>query len=75
MRFRGVGRQMMKLLLERSRQAGMGEVFLEVRPSNMHAIALYQSLGFVEVGRRKAYYQAADGREDALVLKLQLPVT
>jgi ribosomal-protein-alanine N-acetyltransferase len=75
MRCRGVGRQMMKLLLERARQAGMGEVFLEVRPSNMHAIALYQSLGFIEVGRRKAYYQAADGREDALVLKLQLPVT
>jgi [ribosomal protein S18]-alanine N-acetyltransferase len=75
MRCRGVGRQMMNLLLERSRQAGMGEVFLEVRPSNMHAIALYQSLGFVEVGRRKAYYQAVDGREDALVLRLQLPVT
>jgi [ribosomal protein S18]-alanine N-acetyltransferase len=75
MRCRGVGRQMMNLLLERSREAGMGEVFLEVRPSNMHAIALYQSLGFIEVGRRKAYYQAVEGREDALVLKLQLPVT
>jgi [ribosomal protein S18]-alanine N-acetyltransferase len=74
-RERGVGRQMMNLLLERSRQAGMREVFLEVRPSNLHAIALYQSLGFSEVGRRKAYYQAVDGREDALVLKLSLPVT
>ena len=41
----------------------------------MHAIALYQSRGFIDVGRRKAYYQAPDGREDALVLKLQLPVT
>ena len=75
MRGRGVGRQMLKLLLERARQAGMGDVFLEVRPSNLHAIALYQSLGFIEVGRRKAYYQAVDGREDALVLKLSLPVT
>ena len=75
MRGRGVGRQMLNLLLERSRQAGMSEVFLEVRPSNMHAIALYQSMGFIEVGRRKAYYQATDGREDALVLKLSLPVT
>jgi [ribosomal protein S18]-alanine N-acetyltransferase len=75
MRERGVGRQMMNLLLERSRQAGMAEVFLEVRPSNTHAIALYQSLGFCEVGRRKAYYQAVEGREDALVLKLSLPVT
>jgi ribosomal-protein-alanine N-acetyltransferase len=72
MRGRSVGRQMLNLLLERSRQAGVGEVFLEVRPSNLHAIALYQSLGFIEVGRRKAYYQAVDGREDALVLKLAL---
>jgi [ribosomal protein S18]-alanine N-acetyltransferase len=74
MRGRGVGRQMLMLLLERARQAGMQDVFLEVRPSNMHAIALYQSVGFIEVGRRRGYYQAIDGREDALVLKLALPV-
>jgi len=61
------------LLLERSRQAGMDAVFLEVRPSNPYAIALYQSVGFVQVGLRKGYYQAPDnGREDALVLKLDL---
>ena len=74
MRGRGIGRQMLMLLIERSHQAGMQDVFLEVRPSNMHAIALYQSVGFVEVGRRRGYYQAVDGREDALVLKLSLPV-
>jgi ribosomal-protein-alanine N-acetyltransferase len=74
MRSRGVGRNMLRLLLERAAQAGMQDVFLEVRPSNLLAIALYQSLGFVEVGRRKGYYQAAEGREDALVLKLGLPV-
>lgn len=74
MRGRGVGRQMLKLLIERSSQAGMQDVFLEVRPSNMHAIALYQSVGFIEVGRRRGYYQAVDGREDALVLKLAIPV-
>jgi ribosomal-protein-alanine N-acetyltransferase len=73
-RGRGIGRRMMQLLLERSLQAGMQDVFLEVRPSNLHAIALYQSLGFHEVGRRRAYYQAEMGREDALVLKLTLPV-
>ena len=71
---RGIGRQMLMLLIERASQAGMQDVFLEVRPSNMHAIALYQSVGFVEVGRRRGYYQAVDGREDALVLKLSLPV-
>lgn len=74
MRGRGIGRQMLMLLLERASQAGMQDVFLEVRPSNMHAIALYQSVGFIEVGRRRGYYQAVDGREDALVLKLAIPV-
>jgi [ribosomal protein S18]-alanine N-acetyltransferase len=73
LRGRSIGRQMLLLLLERSRQAGMEAVFLEVRPSNPHAIALYQSVGFVQVGLRKGYYQAPDnGREDALVLKLDL---
>jgi ribosomal-protein-alanine N-acetyltransferase len=73
LRGRSVGRQMLLLLLERSRQAGMQAVFLEVRPSNPHAIALYQSVGFAQVGVRKGYYQAPDnGREDALVLKLDL---
>ena len=74
MRGRGIGRQMLALLIARSAEAGMQDVFLEVRPSNLHAIALYQSVGFVEVGRRRGYYQAAEGREDALVLRLSLPV-
>ena len=73
-RGRGIGRRMLMLLIERSQQAGMQDVFLEVRPSNVHAIALYQSVGFIEVGRRRGYYQAVEGREDALVLKLALPV-
>jgi [ribosomal protein S18]-alanine N-acetyltransferase len=70
LRGRGVGRQMLMLLLERARQAGVTDVFLEVRPSNRLAISLYQSVGFVQVGIRKGYYQADPGREDALVLKL-----
>jgi len=72
LRSRGVGRQMLMLLLERARQAGMTEAFLEVRPSNTLAIALYQSVGFNQVGLRKGYYQCDGGREDALVLKLDL---
>jgi [ribosomal protein S18]-alanine N-acetyltransferase len=72
LRGRGVGRQMLMLLLERARQAGVAETFLEVRPSNRLAISLYQSVGFVQVGLRKGYYQAEQGREDALVLKLRL---
>ncbi len=72
LRGRGIGRQMLALLLERSRDAGMEDAFLEVRPSNRLALALYQSVGFVQVGVRKGYYQAEQGREDALVLKLRL---
>ena len=72
LRGRGVGRQILMLLLERARQAGVAEAFLEVRPSNRLAISLYQSVGFVQVGLRKGYYQADPGREDALVLKLAL---
>ncbi|MGB5103134.1 MAG: ribosomal protein S18-alanine N-acetyltransferase [Steroidobacteraceae bacterium] len=72
LRGRGIGRQMLMLLLERARQAGMKETFLEVRPSNLLAIALYQSVGFMQVGLRKGYYQAEAGREDALVLRLDL---
>jgi ribosomal-protein-alanine N-acetyltransferase len=43
---------MLMLLIERARQAGMGDAFLEVRPSNPLALALYQSVGFVQIGRR-----------------------
>jgi ribosomal-protein-alanine N-acetyltransferase len=72
LRGRGVGRQMLMLLLERARQAGVEHAFLEVRPTNTLAISLYQSVGFAQVGLRKGYYQAEQGREDALVLKLAL---
>ena len=72
-RCRGVGRRMLEYLVDRARAAGMGEAFLEVRPSNTAAIRLYQSLGFEHVGIRRGYYQAVGGREDASVLKLVLP--
>lgn len=71
-RCRGVGRQLLRYLLERSRALGMAEAFLEVRPSNISAIRLYQSLGFEQVGVRRGYYQATNGREDAAVLRLAL---
>jgi [ribosomal protein S18]-alanine N-acetyltransferase len=71
-RCRGVGKQLLAYLVDRARSAGMGEAFLEVRPSNTAAIRLYQSLGFEQVGIRRGYYQAIGGREDAAVLKLAL---
>ncbi|HUA88492.1 MAG TPA: ribosomal protein S18-alanine N-acetyltransferase [Steroidobacteraceae bacterium] len=72
-RCRGAGRKLLLCLLERAHAAGMAEAFLEVRPSNTTAIRLYQSLGFEQVGTRRGYYQAPNGREDAAVLKLVLP--
>ena len=68
-RRRGVGQQLLLALLERAGAAGMREAFLEVRPSNVAAIRLYLALGFEQVGMRRGYYQAVNGREDAAVLK------
>jgi ribosomal-protein-alanine N-acetyltransferase len=68
----GFGRRLMEHLLERAAAAGVHEAFLEVRPSNLSAIRLYQRLGFEQIGIRRGYYQAPDGREDAIVLKLEL---
>ena len=71
-RCRGLGRQLLHSLLECAGSAGAAEAFLEVRPSNTAAIRLYLALGFEQVGMRRGYYQAVDGREDAAVLKLAL---
>jgi ribosomal-protein-alanine N-acetyltransferase len=68
----GFGRRLLEHLLERATAAGVGEAFLEVRPSNLVAIRLYQRLGFEQIGIRRGYYQAPDGREDAIVLKRDL---
>ena len=62
----------MQHLLDRARTSGMHDAYLEVRPTNMSAIRLYQSLGFERVGTRRGYYQAVGGREDAAVLRRRL---
>ena len=71
-RSRGFGRRLLEHLLERAAASGVAEAFLEVRPSNLSAIRLYQHLGFEQIGIRRGYYQATDGREDAIVLKREL---
>lgn len=71
-RCRGIGRQLLNSLLERAGAAGMADAYLEVRPSNTTAIRLYLALGFEQVGMRRGYYQAANGREDAAVLRRAL---
>src|SRR5688572_27951592 len=69
---RGYGRRLLRALLQLARGRGAQRVFLEVRPSNAPAIALYHDEGFNEIGRRPRYYPARDGREDALVMALEL---
>ena len=69
-RGRGLGRHLLGRLLDVSRWSGVQRVFLEVRPSNPLAKALYESAGFREIGRRPRYYPAKGGREDAIVMEL-----
>ena len=71
-RCRGIGRRLLAHLLLAAGNAGAREAFLEARPSNTSAIRLYQSLGFTQIGMRRGYYQAVDGREDAIVLKRRI---
>lgn len=69
---RGHGRHLLRAMMHVARGRGAERVFLEVRPSNAGAIALYHSEGFNEIGRRPRYYPARDGREDALVMAIEL---
>lgn len=64
----GYGEQLLDEILKKSRGSEVKEVFLEVRPSNETALALYRKKGFRQIASRPAYYQAHEGREDAAVL-------
>jgi ribosomal-protein-alanine N-acetyltransferase len=66
-RRRGLGRLLMGFALDWGRRRGARRAFLEVRPTNAAALALYGSLGFRTVSLRRRYYQHPT--EDALVLE------
>ena len=72
MRGEGYGYALMDRLITLARQLSADMMFLEVRPSNAAARRLYDKLGFNEIGSRRNYYPAAQGREDALILAKQL---
>jgi ribosomal-protein-alanine N-acetyltransferase len=65
---RGLGRSLLRSLYAELQAAGAVSMTLEVRPTNEAARHLYASEGFLEVGRRRDYYPARGGREDALLL-------
>ena len=68
----GHGSELLKQAMRLARSRGAQHIFLEVRPSNLAAKALYERFGFREVAVRAGYYPAHAGREDALVLTLAL---
>jgi ribosomal-protein-alanine N-acetyltransferase len=69
----GLGRDLLEHCLARACDHHADSVFLEVRTSNTGAIALYRSNGFIDLAVRRDYYPARDGREDALIMKKELP--
>lgn len=68
----GYGRQLLRYLLKIAREHHARTTLLEVRPSNAQALRLYHGIGFNEVGIRRAYYPGRKGREDALILAIEL---
>ncbi|HEU4458740.1 MAG TPA: ribosomal protein S18-alanine N-acetyltransferase [Methylibium sp.] len=70
---RGHARAMLDALVHEARRRAAKELWLEVRPSNLRALALYQRYGFVRTGLRRAYYpNHGRRREDAVVMSLDL---
>ena len=68
----GHGSTLLEEAMRLARARGAAHIFLEVRPSNDGAKALYRRFGFRQVAVRPGYYPAHGGREDALVLTLAL---
>ncbi|MEQ1438786.1 ribosomal protein S18-alanine N-acetyltransferase [Fontimonas sp. SYSU GA230001] len=68
----GLAQFLLRHLLMVARAAGVALLLLEVRKSNAAAQRLYEGFGFAPIGERRGYYPAHGGREDALVLALNL---
>lgn len=64
---RGLGHAVVRALLGEAKKRGIATVFLEVRPSNAPALALYRGEGFTECGRRKNFYRLPT--EDAVLME------
>lgn len=69
---RGLGAELLRFIAKLAQDYAVERIFLEVRPSNAAALALYRRAGFRTIGVRRAYYPAHSGREDAVVLELAL---
>ncbi|MEE8365259.1 MAG: ribosomal protein S18-alanine N-acetyltransferase [Gammaproteobacteria bacterium] len=69
---KGYGKLFIYFLLDIARKKHAEIMMLEVRPSNTPAINCYNSSGFNEIGCRKDYYPAPEGKEDALLFARQI---
>ena len=69
-RRQGLARRLLRAVRDTARDAGVEEIFLEVRESNRAAISLYQGEGYRPVGMRHRYYR--NPPENALVLRVAL---
>ena len=69
---RGHGSALLEFLLGFARERGAGRVLLEVRLSNAAGRGLYAAAGFREIATRRGYYPDYNGREDAIVMELEL---
>jgi len=67
-RGKGYGSKLTKQLIDECFSRGMHEIFLEVRISNLAALAMYRNLGFSVKGIRKEYY--SEPTEDAYIMSL-----
>lgn len=68
----GLGKMLLQHLIDVAKDHKAEVLLLEVRPSNVTAVHLYHKYGFNEVGTRQGYYPAKEGREDALIMALDL---
>ncbi len=68
----GRGTRLLQNLFGLARARGVTRMLLEVRQGNTSGLGLYRRHGFIEIGRRRDYYQAQEGREDAIVMACEL---
>lgn len=72
-RRRGIGRCLVRSVLEQARVRGTARLYLEVRASNADAVALYRHLQFEDVGARPGYYRGRTGEQfDAITMRILL---
>ena len=73
LRGRGLGKKLLKNIISFSKYYGADVIILEVGIHNIPAKKMFSSFNFVEYGIRKNYYRnSSDGREDAIIMKLNL---